>query len=264
MSRILFILFCFLGSVQIYSQDQSAGLPAELKGVIYRKEVAFDFRVHTNGYALAVNFGDIITYKKTKLYHLELGYLRDSREQKQTRNLGGIFNTTSNSFRFGKQNYMFALRGGVGRKRFLSDKAKRKGIAIGYSYEVGPSIAILKPYYLDLQYEVEVDGQTRVEVRREKYSSENADQFLSFNKIIGASGFGKGFNEISFVPGGQAKAGMFFSLGAFDQYIKSVEVGLMADVFIRKIPIMVETEKISNKPYFINLYLHLQLGKRSN
>lgn len=253
-----FVSHDLTGQNDLYPEDDA------LKGVIYRKELAFDTRLHTNGFAFAVNFGDIITYKRSKYYQLELGYLRDPREQKQTRNIGVLFNSSSNSFKLGKQNNVFTLRGGVGRKKFISNKARRKGIAIGYSYEMGPSIAILKPYYLQLQYDVEVDGRTRTELRTEKYSPENADKFLDFREIYGSAGFSKGLRELTFIPGAQAKAGLFFSLGAFDEYIKSVEVGLMADVFIKKIPIMVETESISNKPYFINLYLHLQLGKRSN
>lgn len=264
--RLILMIICFsfvtsefiIGQEDLYPEDNL------LKGIIYRKELAFDARLHTNGLALAINFGDIITYRRSKYYHIELGYIKDPREQKQTRNIGFLFNSSSNSFKLGKQNSLFTLRGGVGRKTFVSDKAKRKGIAIGYSYEFGPSIAILKPYYLDLQYQVEVDGQTSVELRSEKYNDENAEKFLSFNQIYGSSGFSKGLGELTFIPGGQAKLGMFFSLGAYDEYIKSFEIGIMADAYIRKVPIMVETDNISNKPYFINLYIHLQLGKRRN
>ncbi len=256
-------MFLFGGNILSGQADLSSEDDL-LKGVIYRKEIAFDARLHTNGMAFAINFGDIITYRRSKYYHIELGYIKDPREQKQTRNVGFLFNTSSNAFKLGKQNTLFTLRGGVGRKIFISDKAKRKGIAIGYSYEFGPTIAILKPYYLDLQYQVEEDGQTKIELRSEKYSVENAEKFLTFNQIYGSSGFSKGLKELSFIPGGQAKIGLFFSLGAFDEYIKSVELGLMADAYIRKIPIMVETDNVSNKPYFINLYIHLQLGKRKN
>ena len=235
-----------------------------LKGVIYRNEFSVDSRLHTNGLAIAVNFGNIITYRKSKYYQIEFGYIKDPREQKQTRNLGFLFNAGSSAFKLGKQNSMFALRGGVGRKRFISDKARRKGIAIGYNYEIGPSLAILKPYYLDLQYQIEDNGSTAIELRSEKYSEANAEKFLDYSQIFGSSGFSKGLTELSLIPGAQAKAGLFFSLGAYDEYIKAIEIGLMADMYINKVPIMVETENVSNKPYFINLYVHLQLGKRSN
>ena len=260
----MLLLGCITLSVSGQGQAEFYNDPNELKGIIYRKEFSIDTRLQTNGFAMAINFGDIITYRRSKFYQLEFGYIRDPREQKQTRNIGFNFNTASNSFRLGKRNSLFVLRGGVGRKKFISDKARRKGIAIGYSYSGGPSLALLKPYYLDLQYQVEVDGRTQTELRREKYSEENAEKFTNYNEIFGAAGFSTGLNEITVVPGAHAKAGLFFSLGAFDKYIKAIEVGLMADLFITKIPILVETENVSNKPYFVNLYLHLQLGKRRN
>jgi hypothetical protein len=260
---LIFIIYIFTLPLLVGQSDDYADENI-LKGIIYRNEFSIDTRIHTNGFAMAVNFGNIITYRRSKYYHIEIGYIKDPREQKQTRNLGFLFNTGASSFKLGKQNAMFAIRGGVGRKRFVSDKAKRKGIAIGYSYEIGPSIALLKPYYLDLQYQVETNGQTSIELRSEKYSPDNADKFLDYTQVFGASRFNRGLKEISIVPGGQAKAGLFFSLGAYDEYIKSIEIGLMADLYLTKIPIMVETSEVTNKPYFINLYAHLQLGKRTN
>ena len=41
------------------------------------------------------------------------------------------------------------LRVGMGAKRYFSEKAKRKGIAIGINYQAGVSLGLLKPYYLD-------------------------------------------------------------------------------------------------------------------
>ena len=46
--------------------------------------------------------------------------------------------------------------------------------------------------------------------------------------------------------------------------VKAFETGIMFDVFATKIPILLETEEISNKPYFIRLYMNLQLGARRN
>ena len=80
---------------------------------------------------------------------------------------------------------------------------------------------------------------------------------------FGASG-NKGWSDLSIVPGIQGKLGLFFSLGAFEEYAKSIEVGIMGDLFIRKIPIMVETETISAKPYFFNFYINIEFGKRTN
>jgi hypothetical protein len=82
--------------------------------------------------------------------------------------------------------------------------------------------------------------------------------------VFGGAPGNPGWSELRIVPGIQAKLGLFFSLGAFEEYAKSLEIGLMGDFYIRKIPIMVETEAISAKPYFINFYATLEFGKRTN
>ena len=124
---------------------------------------------------------------------------------------------------------------------------------------------MLKPYYLELIYDIENPGSgSRSELRTERFTDENAAIFTNFDDVFGGAGFFKGFDELTIVPGIQTKLGLFFSLGAFDKYVKAVETGFMADIFIRKIPIMIESDEISNKPYFFNFYVNFLFGKRSN
>ncbi len=261
-------VFTWIGVVifqfSIFSQKsfQPKQVDFDWKGIVYRNEMTGNVTLHTNGYALAYNKGKIKTYYKTNYYHLELGYMTDPREQKQNRNIPISFSKVSQSFKFGKQNYMYVLRAGKGTKRLITDKAKRKGVAIGYNYEAGPSIAFLRPYYLELIYNLEENGQSFNELRVEKYSEANAAKFLDYNSVFGgASG---SWSSISVVPGIQGKLGLFFSLGAFEEYAKSLEIGIKGDFYIRKIPIMVETEAVSAKPYFLNFYATLEFGKRTN
>jgi hypothetical protein len=47
--------------------------------------------------------------------------------------------------------------------------------------------------------------------------------------------------------------------GAFDEFLRALEVGIQLDIYPKKLPIMVNSE---NRPYFMNLYVSLQLGKR--
>lgn len=260
MQKIHWIFFLVLW-LPIFTVAQT-GLPATggvnytSKGIVFNKELAFDFRLHTGGFAFAVNTGKIITYYKTKYYHFEFG---DVRHQKEYKNQfrGSTRGTSPRSFVFGKQNNLFVLRTGVGFKRYFSEKARRKGLAVGINYEIGPSLALLKPYYIH----VSIPDQGIVE---RKYSDDIAEYFLDINRISGASQFSKGIGETSVVPGGNAKLAVHFDWGAFDEYIKALEVGIMADFYYKKIPIMVENsaEGVKNRPFFINLYVSLQLGKR--
>ena len=234
------------------------------QGIIYRKETAFEIRLHTNGALIGVNLGKIKTYYKTNYYHLSLGYLRDPREKRQNRNLSFSLNDRSKSFTFGKQNSIINLRGGIGVRRYLSEKARRRGIAVGYDFMFGPSLAILKPSYVEQIVTTDSNGATIRTTKSIKYTDETAEVFTSFNDIYGGSGYFTGFGELSVVPGLQGKIGLFFSLGAFDKVVKSVEVGMMGDLFVKKIPIMVETDEVSNKPYFLNFYVNFTFGKRTN
>ena len=249
-----------------YGQNtfQPKAINQEYKGIIYRHEKSVDIRLHTNGFALAYNTGKIDAFNETSYYHFELGYVRDFRERRQTLITLSSFQTNSSTYIYGKQNNIINIRAGKGWKRYLSEKARRKGIALGYCYEVGPSLALLKPYYIDISVVEEVNGELQLGRQEIKYSQENRDQFLNENIALGSAGYFRGFNEITVVPGIQAKGGLLFSLGAYDKMVKAVEVGAMLDVYIQQIPIMVETEAVSNKPYFFNLYLSLQLGRRSN
>lgn len=261
---IVFVIVAIGAELTAQKTFQPKATQFDWKGIVYRKERAFEARIHTNGGLIGVNFGEIRTYYKTNYYHLSLGYLKDPRESRQNRNLSFSFPDRSKAFAFGKQNSVITIRGGLGSKRFISEKAKRKGIAVGYDYQVGPSIAILKPYYLELLYSIENGGIPNRELRTERYTPENAEKFTTFNDIFGGAGYFTGFGDLSIVPGIQAQLGLFFSMGAYDKYVKALEIGIMADVYSKKLPIMIETEEISNKPYFINFYVKFIIGRRSN
>ena len=256
-----FILAFFVGFVAIEAQNlelQSRPFADENKGVIYNKELAFDLRLHTNGFAFSANIGKIKTYYLTKYYQFEIGEIKHPKEQRHSFDYPSN-GQTSRSFIYGKQNNLIVLRAGRGGKRYFSEKAKRKGIAVGINYEAGIALGLVKPYYLELIRRY--DGEARIV--SEKYSEENAENFLKINDIYGSSGFFKGFNELSVVPGLQGKFGVHFAWGAFDEFVKAFEAGVMVDAFFKKIPVMVDDVPYAeNRPFFINLYISLQLGKR--
>ena len=78
-------------------------------------------------------------------------------------------------------------------------------------------------------------------------------------RILGASPFTRGFSEISFLPGANASVALHMDWGAFDEFVKALEIGLMVDVFAKKAPILVSEE---NNQIFFNFFINLQLGKR--
>ena len=228
------------------------------QGILYRTEKALELQLHTNGFSIGYDWGDIRKYYLTRYYHIGLGIVKHPKEYRQAVNFqsSNFLLKSSSAFAFGKQNNLIVIRAGIGEKRYFSEKAMRKGVAVGINYEGGISLGLLKPYYLNLS-RVEPSGSQKIVA--EKYSEENQDVFLDVNRIYGSASFFKGFNEIRVIPGLHGKIGAHFSKGAFDKGVRALEVGIMFDAYFQRVPIMV-LEK--NLPFFLNGYVLLQFGKR--
>ena len=88
MKSISTLLFAFIiGLVSVNAQDvglQPDQFADDNKGVIYNKELAFDLRMHTNGFALAANIGKIKTYYLTKYWQFEIGEIKHPKEQRHS------------------------------------------------------------------------------------------------------------------------------------------------------------------------------------
>lgn len=261
--KIIYLnLFLCILVLPIYGQVtfQPKSIDFDWKGVVYNTEKTLDIRIHANGGAVAYNTGQILTYEKTKYYHFEVGWHSDPRERAQARPYNLSLVRGGGSFTYGKINNFYVARAGMGRKTYLTEKAKRKGIAVGYNYEFGPSIGFLKPYYL----RVYTDQNDFVGLRTTelKYSEETAEDFLDIRSIASKANFSEGLLETKIIPGIQGKLGVHFDTGAYDEFVKAAEIGVMMDIFTRSIPLMAPTDNHPYKPFFFNLYVNLQLGKR--
>jgi hypothetical protein len=270
MNKISFLMTLFASCLLLSAAAQETLIPGQnyyedQKGIVYNKEFAVNFKLHTNGFGLGVDVGTLKTYYVTRYYSFEIGEIKHPKEFRQSFDFrvpstGRI----SRAYIFGKENNFIPLRVGFGEKRYLSEKAKRRGVAVGLSYAAGPSLGFLKPYYLDLVRYPDF-GSGDPFIRSERFTGSNADAFLNSTSIYGSSGFAKGLDEVSIVPGAHAKFAIHFDWGAFDEFVKALDAGVMIDVYPRRVPIMVEAPQVQNaenRMLFVNLYVNLQLGKR--
>ncbi len=255
------LLFLCLSANAFAQQHLQPFSPIEPeKGILYNKETSFDFRVHTNGlFALGYNIGKIRTYYKTRFIHFGFGELKHPKENRYNINRNFLNGPPSSSFVYGKQNALFALRIGMGQKRYFSERARKKGVRVGISYEAGPVIGLLKPYYIDIFTNETGNRPVIITVR---YSEETRSDFLSPWKILGASGLFKGASEMRFIPGLQIQTALHLEWGSQDELLRALEMGIMLDAFPKKIPILIPVENDPNRPFFLNLFINLQLGKR--
>lgn len=259
--KIFFIvlLVTFTSSMlQAQDDERRQRLLKEQKGITYNTEMTGDLKLMTNGWSIAGSYGILKNYYTTTFYTVEFGELKHVREDRQRADYSlSAFGRSARSFVFGKQNSFYALRGGIGQKRYFSEKARRKGVAVGMSYSFGPSLGLLKPYYLEIARQEQ--GSNRINIYDVKYTEETASEFLEINRIYGSSSLAMGIDEISLVPGGFGKIALHLDWGAFDETVKALEAGIAFDLYFGEVPIMVTND---NRPYFINLYIAAQLGKR--
>ncbi len=265
MHRLLLLCFLLMTTALMTAQQQLPGdrniYDAKSIGVVYNHELTFNVAIATpRNFMLGVRSGKLITYDKTRFWTLTFGDIRHSRERRENPDrVNVVSNRVSRAYVFGKQNQLYALRLGIGMKRFLSEKAQERGVAIGYSYEFGPSLGILKPYYL----EIERADAAPIDVR---YTGENGDVFLDNQvNVFGASAWTVGLDEVGLRPGVHARFATHFGFGAFEETAKSLEAGIMADYFVGNTDLMIEsdlTPGVTNSPLFLSLYINVQIGKR--
>ncbi len=259
----LFIL-CALLILAPVLRSQSTELGSEESfSTLKQKELSFGGRLNTNGWSAFVTYNKSTGFYKSKFYQFELINYRDPKEKKVNNEsaitITNRFGNHPKSYIFAKQNTFLSLHFSTGKRLLIGDKAEKSGVSAEFTYQYGFSLGLIKPYYLDLIYTVRTDGITQNIPRPERYSPENQDKFLDQRYIFGSSGFTKGLDEITPVPGLHAKSGLRFDWAPFNELVRALEIGLAADVYFRRIPIMLNDQ---NKFYFVNIYLGVEFGKR--
>ena len=80
---------------------------------------------------------------------------------------------------------------------------------------------------------------------------------MDYDRIVGASGFGKGW-KLKALPGLHLEVGLDFDFGKNESVIKSLEIGVTSDFYYKKVPVMVA----ENKFLYPGVYVGFLMGKR--
>lgn len=233
---IAFILLAFFASQLAFSQGELD----EQKKIFYRNEKSLAILLNSNGLGINGRYARRIDAFKKTLFDVEIVSLKHPKEYRSQNNL------SSRGFVLGKLNNVFVIRPGIGQQKEVFQKFDIGGISIRRFYTFGPSLALLKPIY----YEINQLETQQVVV--EKFDALKASQ------IIGKASFFKGFGEIKPVPGAFVKAGISFEFSKFDQAIHAIEGGAIAEAYPSKLNIMATKE---NYQFFLTLFISYRFGK---
>jgi hypothetical protein len=240
---LLFILL-FSGT---YGKAQSVEVPDTAgDNVLFERQWSLGLHVNTNGWGLKFRRGKNVTFLTQRILEIEFSTYKTTKEIKSV----NLLYSDSKSFVYGKLNYLYFLRGGIGIQHILNRKPYWGGVELSYILYGGATIGIAKPVYLYID-------KGNSQVTEERYNP----AIHGIGDIYGRAPFLSGILNTKFYPGIYAKGGLEFEFGTLNKRIQALEVGFNLDYEPIAVPLMAY-----NPPqhFFLTLYASFSLGKRYN
>ena len=216
--------------------------------LVYSKQSVFGVQLRTNGYGFFVEKGKMKTQLKATMYRIDFSEIKHPKEDKLPNSSGGF--TFGNPYIYGKINNFYQLQLSLGQQKILGQKGNKNGIAVSALYSGGLSMGLLRPYYI----QVDESGITRTI----KYTPQDSTLFTT-GFIIGGAGLGKGWSEIKIKPGAFTRASLRFDFGRFNEVVSAIDIGISAEFYSSKIPIMLYQKE---KSFYYQGHIAVMFGHR--
>lgn len=257
--RILFLFLLVFSFVSAKAQSRREDSNLNRDSVLYKKSWTAGARLRSDGFSIGAEITKSKRLKRSLLFQVQLSYFMHPKQTRQQSQYGGVGFFGGDGFKpfvYGKQNTLFTLYAGVGQKFLLAEKGKRHGVQLFFKYAGGFSLALLKPYSLRV-IPKPLTTATEDDLVDVTYTEGEDNSFLDYDRIVGASGFGKGW-KMKVLPGLHLEIGMEFDFGKNESFIKALEIGVASDFYYKKVPVMVD----KNKFLYPSVFVGFMLGKR--
>lgn len=249
MKKILIISVFILGGVGLFAQETLF----DETMVVYKHQWYGGINLHTAGWGLNFSVLKNKTAFKARVLKLEIVGLNSHKQVKSY----NPFYEDARGYHYGKQYSFYAVRPSWGMKKVITDKLRKNGVEVGYVWNVGPSLGLAKPVYLEILRDGPTSTSRTIVVERydvEKHFHED---------IYGRASTLLGWDEVNFFPGLHANFGLVFEYSNNKTGIKALEAGVAFDGYGKAIPIMA-LEGAENRQFYLNFYLSILFGKKYN
>lgn len=225
-------------------------LPFFVQGQEKKKEptkgLAFGILAHTYGFGIDAQFhvlrpewdfifgASFSSYKHPKELKIESAYADQ----------GG------KDYIFDKKNYGYVLAPTFGISKRIIPKNGFNKISLRSTFSAGPTLAFLKPYYLEVAIPFQ-GNQAYVEI--DKYDA----SLYNYGNIVGEADYFLGMNELQLVPGIRAKLSAMLDFAAGSNYIRGIELSVYADYFTKELELL---DLTPNKQVFVGGSVELLIG----
>jgi len=206
--------------------------------------------LHTKGMGAFYRYGWRKSGRVNYIFQTDLLSVRHPKEIK----ISYQSQQNSRGFFYGKLNSVSFIRGSYGFQKVMYDKEVKRGVRVSYYFMGGPTIALLKPVFLDVDPNSSDDN-----IQRPFYAQATPTIFNSDSTVYTRAPLLYGAQKSKFRLGLHIKYALNFEYSGDDELIRALETGFTFDVFPREIPIMAKTY---NDQFFIGFYVGFQFGKR--
>jgi hypothetical protein len=216
-------------------------------------------RLNTNGWSGGLQY--IIQQKRRKrtIWQLYFSEIKQEKEIKQEGTDGSYsYLGKSSAYIFGKVNNAYTLQLGYGKEQMLFPSLMDGNISVSLRYMAGPTLAMMKPYYLKLIY-VDYNPDPVAHIQAERYSINNDSHFLEQGNILGKERWSKGLTEIKYIPGLFGEVYFAIESDRPKAFIKTIMIGANAAFYTSKLEIMAGRRAY---PYQASFFVGLSLGRR--
>ncbi|HBS86736.1 MAG: hypothetical protein A2W91_11960 [Bacteroidetes bacterium GWF2_38_335] len=248
MRKSLLIILAVLICLEVFPQGEIDDIGKGLG----KNERTFAIVFNSNGWGFNYRYAKRLDGYRKRLFDFDLIGVKHPKEIKSV----NLLNEVQKKFVYGKINQFYTLRAGIGNQKEIFSRFDKGGISIRYFYSFGLSLGLLKPIYYEVAYYDPVLEYSRLRIEKYNFYTQHNE-----GSIWGKASFFEGINETVFEPGGFIKTGLNFDFSDNNDNIRSLETGIIIDIYSRKIPIMATKE---NNSVFLSLFVAYRFGKTHN
>ena len=212
-------------------------------------EMSWGAVLHTQGAGLTFSRGVYKDGTRIRMFVADLAYIRNAKEEKTS---NPVYDDGA-AYVYGKVNAFHTLRLLTGTQRVRSEKIRKDAVRFSTLWLWGLSFGAEKPVYLEIGYP---------DIPYTSILVERYDPAVHFSDdIFGQASWVNGLSELAFVPGLHAGYSIEFEYGSQREMMRSLNIGVDADVFLWE-PEILAAKFDQNTRYFFTLHAKLQVGRR--
>ncbi len=211
--RTLIIIILILFNSALFAQDD--------RSVFFRKETIFQPRISTNGYGIGYMSAKKRTIDKYVYWQINISEIK---HRKEIKGVNPKY-PSQGEFVFGKVNHMYPVSFIYGMHKKIVLKNNRKAIGLRYYFGAGPSVALLKPVFYQIELVYSQDS-SRV------FIDQFDPDYHNVNNIKERSSWFTGIDETGASPGLLIEAGAMVDFSRKPKRIQGVSLSAGLYYFI--------------------------------